>query len=342
MGSPMGSTVKSITSMFHIPAMRYLHRMPACGVDVKNRSLRNFQMFNMKTHIVSELCPNVFVSRQMKELKYLAIALKKGFTKKGDMYVCKGFKFDVKPTQELYDRLAAAPLDMTNHVAAVENMLYNLEMCAHDTKASKLPMLAVREVVCKYCKGVRWINCGTHWTCTKCASTRTMVHQGPAYREMADRPDMNGCGEQKNPLLSETWHSRSFPQGPESKELKSLQNSSAKIAADSVDTAVIEARTVMEDTCAKLLIGEKVAKKALVLFCRIRNREDKLRNLNAIYAACLFSALEEPAPQFVHKRKSTYNLVPDRKRLKRIDLKKPALPTTRKKYSLPSWHPHYN
>ena len=305
----------------------------------------------MKTRIVSELCPNVFVSRQMKELQHLAIALKKGFTKKGDIYVCKGFKFDVEPTQELYDRLAAAPLDMTNHVAAVENMLYNLEMCAHDTRASRLPMLAVREVACKYCKGVRWINCGTHWTCTKCASTRTMFHQGPAYREMADRPDMNGCGEQKNPLLSEAWHNRSFPQGPESKELKSLQNCSAKLAADSVDTAVIEARTVMEDTCSKLLIGEKVAKKALVLFCRIRNREHKLRNLNAIYAACLFSALEEPheepneepneephAPIISVKRKYTFNSAPIRKRLKRIDLKSGKKPI-RKKYSLPSWHP---
>lgn len=298
----------------------------------------------MKTLIVSELCPDVFVSRQMKELQHLAIALKKGFTKKGDMYVCKGFKFATEPTQELYDRLAAAPLDMTNHVAAVENMLYNLEMCAHDTEASRLPMLAVREVACKYCKCVKWINCVTHWTCTKCASTRTMFHQGPAYREMADRPDMNGCGEQKNHLLSEAWHKRSFPQGPESKELKSLQNCSANLAADSVDTAVIEARNVLEDTCSKLLIGEKVAKKALVLFCKIRNREHKLRNLNAIYAACLFSALEEP-PNKIYKRKSPTPMLPQvpkvlPKRLKRIDLKSRKKPM-RKKYSLPSWHPKF-
>lgn len=303
-------------------------------------------MFNMKTHIVKELCPNVFVSRQMKELKHLRIALKKGFTKQGDMYVCRGFKFDVKPTQELYDRLAAAPLDMTNHVAVVENMLHRLEMCAQDTAPMRLPSLVVHEVACKHCKCVKWINCHTHWTCTKCAGTRTMVHQGHACREMADRPDMNGCGEQKNHLLGEAWHSRSFPQGPETKALKSLQNCSTKIAANPIDAAVIQARTVMEDTCAKLLIGEKVAKKALLLFCRIRNRESMLRNLNVIYAACLFSALEEPAnaPQWVYKRnkrKSTVTQVTVRKRLKKIDFKKPALPTTRKKYSLPSWHPHY-
>jgi len=290
-------------------------------------------MFNTKARIVNALCPRVFVTKQMKELDNLGIVLDEGLDvcSIGNKFVCKWkkktFEFTQPPTETLYAQLAEAPLDMVNQVAVVENKLLRLKMAAAQSRACRLPVAPEIEVPCKSCGGTEYINCVTHYTCTKCAVVRTMVHAGLTYREMAERTeDLNGCSQQKDSLLSDAWHGRSFPQGAESKTLTSLQNAARNLAADPIDGQVAQARVALEDVCADLLIAEGVAKKAHVLFCRLRNTEARLLKTNVLYAACLFSALQKPVVRRIAPKRKRSNQPPTTplKRLPVISFKTPV------------------
>lgn len=308
-------------------------------------------MFSTKARIVNALCPRVFVTRQMKELDQLRIALDEELDvcSIGNKFVCKWRKkkleFTQPPTETLFAKLAAAPLDMVNQVAVVENKLLRLKMAAAQSRACRLPVAPEIEVPCKSCGGTEYINCTTHYTCTKCAVVRTMVHAGLTYREMVDRTeDLNGCSQQKDSLLSDAWHGRSFPQGAESKTLTSLQNAARNLAADPIDNQVAQARIALENVCADLLIAEGVAKKAHVLFCRLRNREARLLKTNVLYAACLFSALQKPIVRRIAPKRKRCSQPPPAP-LKRLPVISFTAPVTKKKKSftcsLPTWHPHY-
>jgi len=309
-------------------------------------------MFNTKARIVNALCPRVFVTKQMKELDNLGFVLDKGLqhTNEGNKFVCKWkkkkFAFSQPPTETLYAKLAAAPLNMVNQVACVENKLLRLKMAASQTSARRLPLVPEIQAPCKSCGGTEYINCVTHYTCKKCAVVRTMVHSGLTYREMAQRKeDLNGCGEQKDCLLSEAWHARSFPQGTDSQELTSLQNASRVMAANPIDEQVARARTVLEDVCADLHIAEGVAKKALVLFCRLRNRESRVIKTHVLYAACLFSALQKPVVRRVKRKRLPPTTIKSHSMIKRLPVINFTAPVNKKKKSftcsLPTWHPHY-
>ena len=151
----------------------------------------------LKIAIVMELCPAAFVTRRMKTLQSLRYVLESrdivSVTQVPEGYLCtydNGARppvvFEKEPTVEYHCELYDAPRDWSNHVSVVEDALRRmLHACKgtnpHRTIASSPPFK------CKCCGHDNYIDCGTHYTCTKCAVVSTKVHQGLAYREMRER-----------------------------------------------------------------------------------------------------------------------------------------------------------
>lgn len=241
----------------------------------------------LKIAIVMELCPAAYVTRRMKTLQALRYVLESrdivSVTQVPEGYLCTyedGARppvvFEKEPTAEYHRELFDAPRDWSNHVAVVEDALRRmLHACKgtnpHRTIASSPPFK------CKCCGHDNYIDCGTHYTCTKCAVVSTKVHQGLAYREMRDRASLNTSGPVNDPLFSYEYNHETVYD----KHTKRGSHDSQKHAA----------KLVFEDLCSSLRLHPGVARKALVMFCSVLPNVSRLRNLGVTYAACMFHAL---------------------------------------------------
>lgn len=245
---------------------------------------------SLKIVIVMELCPAAFVTRRMKKLQALRYVLESDIvsvSKVPEGYLCT-YKddarppvvFEKEPTVAYYEELFAAPRDWSNHVAVVEDALRRMLQACKGTNPHH--MVAVnRPFKCKCCGHDNYIDCGTHYTCTKCAVVSTKVHQGPAYREMRDRASLNTNGQVQDSLFSDEYNRQTFISDDKLQRANASNSDSYKHAA----------KIVFEDLCSSLRLSPGVARKALVLFCTILPNVSRLRNLGVTYAACMFYAL---------------------------------------------------
>ena len=243
----------------------------------------------LKIVIVMELCPAAFVTREMKTLQALRYVLESRdivtVSKVPEGYLCTyendlrpSVVFEKEPTVEYHRELYDAPRDWSNHVAVVEDALRRmLHACKgtnpHRTIASSPPFK------CKCCGHDNYIDCGTHYTCTKCAVVSTKVHQGLAYREMRERASLNTSGHVNDSLFSYEYNHETFIS--DDKHTKRSSQDSQKHAA----------KIVFEDLCSSLRLNQGIARKALVLFCTLLPNVSRLRNLGVTYAACMFHAI---------------------------------------------------
>ena len=250
---------------------------------------------SLKIVIVMELCPGAFVTRRMKKLRALRYVLESDIVsvrKVPEGYLCTyeddvrpAVVFDKEPTAEYHKELFDAPRDWSNHVAVVEDAMHRmLHACSGTNPHRRLH--AVPAFKCKCCGHDRYIDCGTHYTCCKCAVVGTKVHQGLAYREMRDRGDLNGCGTKQDALFSDKYNRETFISDSK------LQDIHAKTSKDVDDSQKHAAKVVFEDLCSSLRLSPGVARKALVLFCSILCNVERLRNVGVTYAACMFYALQ--------------------------------------------------
>ena len=273
----------------------------------------------MKCQIVSNLCPGAFVTKQMKQLQSLRYVLESDavqVTLRKGKYECAYLDgsrptvtFDKEPTLAYYREMFNAPRDYTNQVAVVEDTLRRVLHTASKTHPSRFSVAAVPAFKCKCCGHDNYIDCRTHYTCTKCAVVAKKIHQGRAYREMRERSsDMNGCGMAMNVLYSNKYNRQTFIKGSDK-----LERLHAKMSYDLHDKQIKDAQTIFEDTCHTLHVEPRVAKKALNLFCKIRLHIKKVRNVHILYAACLFHGLEEPTQP---KRKHTSTVRTSTKKIK--------------------------
>ena len=208
--------------------------------------------------------------------------------------------FDKEPTLAYYRELFNAPRDYTDQVAVVEDTLRRILHTASRTHPYRSSVAAAPAFKCKCCGHDNYIDCRTHYTCTKCAVVANKIHQGRAYRDMRDREtDMNGCGMAMNLLFSNKYNRQTYIRGSEK-----LERLNAKMSYDVHDKQIKDAQTIFEDVCESLHVEPSVAKRALFLFCKIRLHVKKVRNINVLHAACLFHGLKEkPSKPQKPKRK---------------------------------------
>ena len=241
----------------------------------------------LKIAIVMELCPAAFVTRRMKTLQALRYVLESrdivSVTKVPEGYLCT-YKddarppvvFEKEPTVEYHKELYDAPRDWSNHVAVVEDALRRMLHACEGTNPHRR-IASSPPFKCKCCGHDNYIDCGTHYTCTKCAVVSTKVHQGLAYREMRDRASLNTSGPVYDSLFSDEYNHETVYD----KHIKRGSRDSQKHAA----------KLVFEDLCSSLRLHPGVARKALVMFCSVLRNISRLRNLGVTYAACMFHAL---------------------------------------------------
>lgn len=247
----------------------------------------------LKIAIVMDLCPAAFVTRRMKTLQALRYVLESRdtvtVTKVPEGYLCT-YKdnsrapvvFEKEPTEEYHRALFAAPRDWGNHVAVVEDALRRMLHACKGTNPHR-QQAASPAFKCKCCGHDNYIDCGTHYTCTKCAVVSTKVHQGLAYREMRDRASLNTSGQVHDSLFSPEYNHQTFISCD-----KLQQSNTYKGTQDSHKHA---AKVVFEDLCNSLRLNPGIARKALVLFCTIMPNISRVRNIGVTYAACMFYAI---------------------------------------------------
>ncbi len=253
------------------------------------------ESMSLKIVVVMELCPAAFMTRRMKTLQALRYVLENRdnvtVTKVHEGYLCS-YKndarppvvFEKQPTVEYHRELFDAPRDWSNHVAVVEDALRRMLHTCRGTNPYR--HVGVSYVFkCKCCGHDDYIDCGTHYTCTKCAVVSTKVHQGLAYREMRERENLNTSGQTHDSLFSDKYNRQTFI------EDWKLQNSHA--STDLQDSHKHAAKVVFEDLCSSLRLSPGVARKALVLFCTILPHLPRVRNIGVTYAACMFHALSQ-------------------------------------------------
>ena len=244
----------------------------------------------LKIVIVMELCPAAYVTRRMKTLQALRYVLESrdivSVTKVPEGYLCTyendirpPVVFEKEPTVAYHRELFDAPRDWSNHVAVVEDALRRMLHACKGT--NPYHRIAVnRPFKCKCCGHDDYIDCGTHYTCTKCAVVSTKVHQGLAYREMRDRASLNTSGQVQDTLFSHEYNHETISDDKHTKR-------------DSSDSHKHAAKVVFEDLCSSLRLSPGVARKALVLFCTVLPNVSRLRNLGVTYAACMFHAISK-------------------------------------------------
>ena len=258
---------------------------------------------SLKVAIVIELCPAAFVTRRMKELQALRYVLEsrdivtvtrvpEGFLCTYEDDVRPAVVFEREPTVEYHRELFNAPRDWSHHVAVVEDALRRILQATKGANPCRR-LTSSKPFKCKCCGHDDYIDCHTHYTCTKCAVVSTKVHQGAAYRQMRDRGDVNGCGPRQDPLFSDKFNRETFI------NCERLQRVNARTSKDLRDAQKFAARLVFEDLCSSLRLSAGVARKALVLFCSVIDSVSRLRNTGVTYAACMFHALEEPSTRWV-------------------------------------------
>lgn len=254
----------------------------------------------LKIAIVMELCPAAYVTRRMKTLQALRYVLESRdivtVTQVPEGYLCTyednaraPVVFEKEPTVEYHRELFDAPRDWSNHVAVVEDALRRmLHACKgtnpHRTMSSSPPFK------CKCCGHDDYIDCGTHYTCTKCAVVSTKVHQGLAYREMRDRASLNTSGQVYDSLFSDQYNHETFI-SDSSDNSSDSSDKLQRLHASSQDKQQHDAKLVFEDLCSSLRLSPGVARKALVLFCSVLQNISRIRNIGVTYAACMFHAL---------------------------------------------------
>ena len=247
---------------------------------------------SLKIAIVMELCPAAFVTRRMKTLQSLRYVLESrdnvSVTNVPEGYLCTynddarpPVVFEKEPTVEYHHELYDAPRDWSNHVAVVEDALRRMKHACKGTNPHG-QMSVSRPFKCKCCGHDDYIDCGTHYTCTKCAVVSTKVHQGLAYREMRERASLNTSGQVYDSLFSDEYNRETFI------SCDKLQ----RLHASNPDKHKHAAKVVFEDLCSSLRLSPGVARKALVLFCTILPNVSRVSNIGVTYAACMFHGLE--------------------------------------------------
>lgn len=245
----------------------------------------------LKIVIVMELCPAAFVTREMKTLQALRYVLESRdivtVSKVPEGYLCTyeddarpPVVFEKEPTVEYHRELYDAPRDWSNHVAVVEDALRRMLHACEGTNPHRR-IASSPPFKCKCCGHDNYIDCGTHYTCTKCAVVSTKVHQGLAYREMRDRASLNTSGPMYDSLFSDEYNRETFISDDKLQQVHGTIHDSQKHAA----------KVVFEELCTSLRLSPGIARKALVLFCTVLPNVSRLRNLGVTYAACMFHAL---------------------------------------------------
>ena len=193
--------------------------------------------------------------------------------------------FEKEPTVEYHKELYDAPRDWSNHVAVVEDALRRMLHACEGTNPHRR-IASSPPFKCKCCGHDNYIDCGTHYTCTKCAVVSTKVHQGLAYREMCDRASLNTSGPMYDSLFSDEYNRETFISDD-----KLQQVHSRTIQRQPEDKQKHDAKVVFEELCTSLVSVPGIARKALVLFCTVLPNISRIRNLGVTYAACMFHAL---------------------------------------------------
>lgn len=254
----------------------------------------------LKIAIVMELCPAAYVTRRMKTLQALRYVLESRdivtVTQVPEGYLCTyednaraPVVFEKEPMVEYHRELFDAPRDWSNHVAVVEDALRRMLHACNGTNPHRT-MSSSPPFKCKCCGHDDYIDCGTHYTCTKCAVVSTKVHQGLAYREMRDRASLNTSGPIYDSLFSDQYNHETFI-SDSSDNSSDSSDKLQRLHASSQDKQKHDAKLVFEDLCSSLRLSPGVARKALVLFCSVLQNISRIRNIGVTYAACMFHAL---------------------------------------------------
>lgn len=319
----------------------------------------------IKKVIVLDLCGDIMKREKEMRIEELSEFLNSPSAevhKINGYYICnfgkKQARFEEEPTTDLLKKYIEMPVDVTRQIATVEDLQQEIvqnsestnpfrlmKNCRIKTRVVEQPDIDkygnkykqqphVRHEVdnhdhpaCKRCGKHDYLDCNTHFTCKFCATVRTKIHSGVAYREMRDREtDMNGRSMELNGLYSSSFNTKTKVVLPKkTKEWEKLQLNNDRLSGSPQDTQIFAAKEAMYDVCGPLLLGESVVTKAHVLYCKHRKKEGVLRNEGAVIAACLFYAL----PKYVKYKKIKRTLTPwndtKKRKLKLMNIKKPIV-----------------
>lgn len=237
----------------------------------------------MKKCFVAELCPHVITTRQYERLLAVRDAVELG-----DSVVV--FEGETIAVSAAYFKELCGSFDYGPHVAWLECQLQQLLRFVEDS-----PVYAARkkaDVLCKNCGGTKFINCGTHFVCDRCAVVRTMVHDGQEYREMASRESLNGASRAHNRHYSSSFNQLCDLRGVPEKYV--VANERMQYSCDKtrrLDMQLYSAQEKMLDVCARWQLPRSVALRAHRLFCSLRQYMDRLCGRDALICACLMYGL---------------------------------------------------
>ena len=240
----------------------------------------------LKKCFVSELCPLVLDTPGAELLRLVRLGIRTG-------RATVEYEGKTHPATEAYCRELCATFDFSPHVSWLECQLERALMIVPEVAPRQLRTEV--EVACKCCGGVNFIDCGTHFTCRRCAVVRRKIYSGLAYREMASREyDFNGVSRQKNGRYSSSFNTLCDLRGvPEKiKRLNERCQYSSKKDRDR-DAQLYYAQETMQDVCARWQLPNRIALKAHDLFCRLRSAMKSMMGQDALICACLIYALDK-------------------------------------------------
>lgn len=319
----------------------------------------------IKKTIVLELCEEDMIKEKKMRIEELSDFLNSPSAKVRKLngrYVCSYGKnqatFEEEPTKELLKKYTETPEDFEHQIAVIEDLQRDIvnssgktnpfriiKNCRIKTRITEQPDITrygktykqepcVSQDVdyhdhpaCKRCGKYEYFEYPTHLTCKFCATVRTKIHQGVAYREMRERPtDMNGRSMEINSLYSSSFNTKTqVVLSKKTKEWEKLQLNNERLSGSKEDTQIFAAKETMYDICGPLRLGEAVVRKAHILYCKHRKNEKVLRNEKSVIAACLFYAL----PKIIQYKKRKRTLTPwndsKKRKLKLMNVKKPIV-----------------
>ena len=244
------------------------------------------EIANMKQCFVSALCPLVLDTPEAELLRSVKFAMDCGKT-------TVEYEGKVHPATEAYYRELCATFDFSPHVSWLECQLERGLMIVPEVAPRRLHCEV--EVKCKCCGGVNFIDCGTHFTCRRCAVVRRKIHSGLAYREMASREyDYNGTSRQKNGRYSSSFNNLCELRGvPENIKRLNDQTQYASRSERKRDAQLYYAQETMESVCSRWQLPNRVAVHAHGTFCRLRAAMSRMMGQDELICACLMHALDK-------------------------------------------------
>ena len=225
-------------------------------------------------------------------------------------------RFKEKPTEDYLRRMQEE-----SKAEQMQKCLERLREHAANIKAGaprQPARLAImkQEPKCKYCGNEKWIKKIDCYTCanTKCARTRTIVHQGEEMRNIMSRNLEGDDPSQHNgfvrnvdvtennstvvrcaPATARSKKKKKTPVGP--RVIQQLEATNRRVNPPvKTDTQIVNATKKMQEACCKMELNPVIAKKALMMFKAFVKNNEKLPREEETIAACLFNCLPPPRP----------------------------------------------